>query len=150
MAYTQEGIMAQIWIAFGQGAGAIRVSHDAALELYQWYYDKITPYIIHERWQTDAVQVLDRMRAIGRHAAFLATRDGSTVIKPQYVYEAASKVQAQSLTPLCPPVPEPIVEREHTHAEAVAADAACAPFGGGQADAGAHRVLRDVREIRGA
>ena len=74
MAYTQEGIMAQIWIAFGQGAGAIRVSHDAALELYQWYYDKITPYIIHERWQTDAVQVLDRMRAIGRHAAFLATR----------------------------------------------------------------------------
>lgn len=150
MAYTQEGIMAQIWIAFGQGAGAIRVSHDAALELYQWYYDKITPYIVHERWQTDAVQALDRIRAIGRHAAFLAARDGSTVIKPEYVYEAASKVQGLSLTPLCPPVPPPIAEREHTHAEAVAADAAGAPFGGGQADAGARRVLRDVRELRGA
>lgn len=150
MAYTQEGIMAQIWIAFGQGAGAIRVSHDAALELYQWYYDKITPYIIHERWQTDAVQVLDRMRAIGRHAAYLATRDGSTVIKPAYVYEAATKVQAQSLTPLCPPAPEPVAGREHTHAEAVAADAARAPFGSGQADAGARGVLAGVRELRGA
>jgi hypothetical protein len=150
MAYTQEGIMAQIWIAFGQGAGAIRVSHDAALELYQWYYDKITPYIIHERWQTDAVQVLDRMRAIGRHAAFLAARDGSTVIKPEYVYDAASKVQSLSLTPLCPPEPEPISERGWTHAEAVAADAARAPFGGGQADAGARRVLDGVRELRGA
>jgi len=150
MAYTQEGIMAQIWIAFGQGAGAIRVSHDAALELYRWYYEAITPEIVHERWKTDAVQVLDRMRAIGRHAAFLAAGDGSTVIKPQYVYEAASKVQAQSQTPLCPPEPEPVSQREHTHVEAVAAGAARAALGGGKADAGARRVLGGVRELRGA
>ena len=63
MAYTQEGIMAQVWIAFGQGAGAIRVSHDAAMELRRWYYDAITPEVINEKWQTDAVQALDRIRA---------------------------------------------------------------------------------------
>ena len=57
MAYTQEGIMAQIWIAFGQGAGAIRVSHEAALELQRWYYGAITTEVVDKRWKTDAVQV---------------------------------------------------------------------------------------------
>lgn len=150
MAYTQEGIMAQIWIAFGQGAGAIRVSHDAALELYRWYYDAITPDIVHERWQTDAVQVLDRMRAIGRLAALKAAGAGSTVITPRDIYESASKVQAVSLTPLCPPEPEPVSAREWIHGEAVAAGAARAATGGGQAGAGARRVLGDVRELRGS
>ncbi|HSU84777.1 MAG TPA: hypothetical protein VLR69_20345 [Thermoanaerobaculia bacterium] len=150
MAYTQEGIMAQIWIAFGQGAGAIRVSHDAALELYRWYYEAITPEIVHERWKTDAVQVLDRMRAIGRLAALKAASAGSTVITPRDIYESASKVQAQSQTPLCPPKPEPVAAREWTHVEAVAAGAARAALGGGQADAGARGVLDSVRELRGA
>ncbi|HEY3569840.1 MAG TPA: hypothetical protein VGP73_18040 [Thermoanaerobaculia bacterium] len=150
MAYTQEGIMAQIWIAFGQGAGPVRVSHDAAMELHRWYYEAITPEIVHERWQTAAVQVLDRMRAIGRHAALLADQEGSTVIRPEYVYAAATKVQAQSQTPLCPPRPEPVAEREWAHVEAVSAGAARAALGGGQADAGARGVLRDVRELRGA
>jgi hypothetical protein len=141
MAYTQEGIMAQIWIAFGQGAGPLRVSHDAALELHRWYYDAISPEIIHERWQTAAVQVLDRMRAIGRLAALKAAHAGSTVITPRDIYESASAVQGQSLTPLCPPEPPPLSAREWPHAEAVAAGASRAAARGGQADAGSHRVL---------
>jgi hypothetical protein len=127
MAYTQEGIMAQIWIAFGQGAGTIRVSQEAALELHRWYYDAITPEVINERWKTDAVQALDRVRAIGRLAALKAAGAGSTVIKPQDVYESASKVQATSLTPLCPPEPPPLGELsmpEWPRVEAVAAGAA--------------------------
>jgi hypothetical protein len=107
MAYTQEGIMAQVWIAFGQGAGAIRVSHDAAMELRRWYYDAITPEVINEKWRTDAVQALDRIRAIGRLAALKAAGAGSTVIKPEDIYASASKVQAASCTPLCPPDPDP-------------------------------------------
>ena len=62
MAYTQEGIMAQIWIAFGQGAGAIRVSQEAAMELRRWYFNAITPQIVDEEWETEALQVLDRIR----------------------------------------------------------------------------------------
>jgi hypothetical protein len=150
MTYTQEGIMAQIWIAFGQGAGAVRVSHDAAMELYRWYHDAITPDIIHERWQTDAVQALERIRAVGRRAALMAASAGSTVINPQDVYESASKVQAVSLTPLCPPEPVPLSAREWAHGEAVLAGAARAAAGGGQGDAGARRGLGDVRALREA
>jgi hypothetical protein len=54
MAYTQEGIMAQILVAFGQGTGAIRVSQDAALELRRWYFDAITPIIINTQWETES------------------------------------------------------------------------------------------------
>jgi hypothetical protein len=105
MAYTQEGIMAQIWIAFGQGAGAIRVSQDAAMELHRWYFDAITQDIVQNEWETSAVQVLDRIRAIGSLAALKATSVGSTAISPADVYQSASTVQETSDTPLCPPEP---------------------------------------------
>lgn len=105
MSYTQEGIMAQIWIAFGQGAGLIRVSQEAAMELHRWYFDAITPEVIEVKWATDALQVLDRIRAIGSLAALKATSLGSTVITPQNVYESASQVQDTSSTPLCPDKP---------------------------------------------
>lgn len=108
MSYSQEGIMAQIWIAFGQGAGAIRVSQDAALELRRWYYDAITQQVVDQQWETEAVQVLDRIRAIGSLAALKATSSGATAITPKEVYESASAVQATSLTPMCPPPPDPI------------------------------------------
>jgi methionyl-tRNA formyltransferase len=105
MAYTQEGIMAQIWIAFGQGSGTVRVSQEAALELRRWYFDAITPQVINERWETDAVQVLDRIRAIGSLAALKATTAGATSISPIEVYDSASVVQDTSDTDLCPPKP---------------------------------------------
>lgn len=105
MAYTQEGIMAQIWIAFGQGAGTIRVSQDAAMELRRWYFDAITPEIIDQIWETEAVQVLDRIRAIGSLAALKATTAGATAISPMIVYESASAVQDSSDTDFCPPKP---------------------------------------------
>ena len=108
MAYTQEGIMAQIWVAFGQGAGAIRVSQEAALELRRWYFDAITPQIIDTQWATQGVQVLDRIRAIGSLAALKATGSGSTAISPQNVYDSATTVQLTSDTELCPPPPTPL------------------------------------------
>lgn len=105
MAYTQEGIMAQIWIAFGQGAGAIRVSQDAAMELHRWYFGAITPDVVAEKWESDALQVLDRVRAIGSLAALKATSVGATAIRPQDVYESAAQVQDNSNTRLCPDKP---------------------------------------------
>lgn len=107
MAYTQDGIMAQIWIAFGQGTGAIRVSQEAALELRRWYFNAITPQVVDVEWETQAVQVLDRIRAIGSLAALKATSVGATAITPMEVYESAAAVQETSLTDLCPPAPSP-------------------------------------------
>lgn len=109
MAYTQEGIMAQIWIAFGQGAGALRVTQGAAMELHRWYYGAITPDVVEEKWETDALQVLDRIRAIGSLAALKATSLGATAITPQEVYDSASQVQDTSSTALCPDKPPALV-----------------------------------------
>jgi methionyl-tRNA formyltransferase len=108
MAYTQEGIMAQILVAFGQGTGTIRVSQEAALELRRWYFDAITPQIIDIQWETQAVQLLERARAIGSLAALKATGTGATAISPQNVYDSASTVQVVSMTELCPPAPPPL------------------------------------------
>jgi hypothetical protein len=105
MTYSQEGIMAQIWIAFGQGAGTIRVSQDAAMELRRWYFNAITPRIVDQEWESQAFQVLDRIRAIGSLAALKATTAGATAISPQDVYDSASVVQDTSETEFCPPKP---------------------------------------------
>ena len=105
MAYTQEGIMAQIWIAFGQGAGAIRVSQEAALELRRWYFDAITTQIIDR----DGRRTLFRCStASARSAAWPPSRrcsPGRPAITPEIVYESASLVQDFSDTDLCPPKP---------------------------------------------
>jgi hypothetical protein len=105
MAYTQDGIMAQIWVAFGQGTGTIRVSQEAALELRRWYFDAITPEIVAGTWDTAALQVLDRIRVIGSLAALKAVSAGAVAISSRNVYDAAATVQESSGTPLCPPEP---------------------------------------------
>ena len=105
MAYTKDGIMAQIWVVFGQGAGAIRVSHDAAMELHRWYYNAITQEVIDTRWEGSAVQALERIRAIGGLAALTARTEGAIEITPKHVYAAAAHVQTNLTTDLCPPIP---------------------------------------------
>src|SRR4029078_1387164 len=79
MAYTQEGIMAQIMVAFGQGTGATRVSQEAAMQLRRLYYGAITDDITRI-WGTEAVQVLERVRTIGKLAAHRAMSTGATAI----------------------------------------------------------------------
>lgn len=107
MGYSQDGIMAQIWIAFGQGSGSMRVSQEAAMELHRWYFGAITPEVVQQKWETDAVQVLERIRAIGSLAAMKATSAGATAITSREVYESATAVQETSMTPMCPPPPDP-------------------------------------------
>ncbi|MES1244199.1 MAG: hypothetical protein ABUT39_21520 [Acidobacteriota bacterium] len=111
MAYTKEGIMAQVWIAFGQGTGALRVSQNAALELHRWYFDAITPEVV-ETWGAVALQVLDRIRAIGSLAALKAIEKGAPTITVLMVYEAAQTVQLRSDTPICPPLPPAPLDEE--------------------------------------
>ena len=105
MAYTKDGIMAQIYVAFGQGAGAIRVTQEAALELHRWYYDAINPQIVDVEWAIWALQILDRIRAIGTLAAVKAVTAGAVSIMPNHVYDAAEQVQLTSDTDFCPPPP---------------------------------------------
>ncbi|HEY8019640.1 MAG TPA: hypothetical protein VIH93_00975 [Thermoanaerobaculia bacterium] len=103
MAYTREGIMAQIMVAFGQGTGATRVSQDAAMQLRTLYFGAITEKIVSDLWETEAVQALERIRAIGRLAAHRATEAGATRISADDVAASAGRVQKTSETVLCPP-----------------------------------------------
>ena len=107
MAYSREGVMAQIAIAFGQGAGAIRVSQDAAMELRRWYFDAITDGILNGVWESQAVNILERIRAIGALAERKARDRGDTKILASDVYSSAVMVQETSDTDFCPPPPPP-------------------------------------------
>jgi hypothetical protein len=102
--YTQEGIMSQIFVAFGQGTGTLRVSHDAVAVLRGLYFDAITPEIVSTEWATEAVQVLERIRALGRLAALKAVTRGDTTVSAEDVSSSAATVQIQSDTAFCPPL----------------------------------------------
>jgi hypothetical protein len=105
MAYTRDGIMAQIWVAFGQGTGEIRVSHEAVMELHRWYYNAIGDAIVDKYWEKYKVAALERVRAVGRLAAATAIGIGSTMITPEQVDESVQKVKAASETWICPTTP---------------------------------------------
>jgi hypothetical protein len=100
MAYTRDGIMAQIYVAFGQGTGAVRVSQDVCVALRDHYQGRITDDVI-ARWETLAVQVLERFRALGRLMAVNASGAGSTSIAGTDVETSAQIVERQSNTELC-------------------------------------------------
>ena len=94
--------MAQAWIAFGQGTDYLRVSQEAALTLQEIYRKAISDDLI-EKWSDESVQVLERLRAVGRLSAQLAVTAGDTKIIPRYVLEAAAQVRIESDTERCPP-----------------------------------------------
>ena len=104
MTYTREGIMAQIWVAFGQGTGPIRVSQRAAWELRVLYYDAIDENAINQ-WEAQGTQVLERIRAIGRLSALKAIQAADPAITAEQVHTSALLVEARSDTVLCPPRP---------------------------------------------
>ncbi|HXO21424.1 MAG TPA: hypothetical protein VOA87_16040 [Thermoanaerobaculia bacterium] len=102
---TADGIMAQVYVAFGQGTGDFTVPEDATQVLHDRYFDKITADVISQWEATYAVQVLERIRAIGRMAAAQASANGDTEISAALVTTAAERVEETSSTELCGPPP---------------------------------------------
>src|ERR1700722_19212834 len=98
--YTPDGIMAQVYVAFGQGTGAIRVSQDVCLALHDRYYSRITATVVQD-WDTLAVQVLERFRALGRLMANQAGAGGKTALAGADVQAAAVTVEKASASDLC-------------------------------------------------
>lgn len=99
--YTQEGVMAQIWVAFGQGTGAIRTSQKAVLALHTRYFAEIEARL--PEWGPNAVQVLERIRTIGRVAWLKATERADTTISEEDMNAAIEAVERESDTSWCPP-----------------------------------------------
>jgi hypothetical protein len=100
--YTRDGIMAQIYVAFGQGTGTVRVSQDVCAALRKRYYRRIDKAVLKD-WETLAMQVLERFRALGRLMALNAVMAGKTNLAGADVESAAQLIERQSQTPLCPP-----------------------------------------------
>lgn len=97
-------ILGQGFVAFGQGTGAMRVSRQAVAAFSERYGVVLTAEVI-QRWDAVAVQVLERLRAVGRLAAHLATGAARTAINREDFLRAAAAVEAESDTDLCPPRP---------------------------------------------
>jgi hypothetical protein len=100
MSYTREGIMAQVCVAFGQGTGEIRISQEACVALYERYSQMITDEVL-DIWGKEAVQVLERVRVLGRMVATQTHLAGKTVVSADQVTTAAPQVERNSNTSLC-------------------------------------------------
>jgi hypothetical protein len=92
--------MAQVYVAFGQGTGTLRVSQDVCTALHDRYYERITDAVLKD-WDTWAVQVLERFRALGRLMAANASGAGKTTIVGADVEASALAVEKQSTSELC-------------------------------------------------
>ena len=99
--YSKEGIMAQIWVAFGQGTGMTRASQKAVMVLHAKYFEHIDKHL--EEWGPNAVQVLERIRTIGKVAAHRAVGRADTTISEADVTEAIDAVEHESDSSWCPP-----------------------------------------------
>ena len=144
MAYTREGIMFQVHVAFGQGTGAVRVSQEACIALGERYLPRIDDGLV-ARWDTEAVQVLERIRAIGRTATAHMALAGENALSAERLTDAARRVETESGTPYCPSDPLGVGHRDDLATEPYTRDGIMAQvyvaFGQGT---GAVRVSQGV------
>jgi hypothetical protein len=97
-----ETVMGHVYVAFGQGTGVLRVSR-AAVQAFHAHYRPVVTGEVIAGWDTLAVQVLERIRAVGRLAALAAAEQGKTAIGLEEALRSARAVEMESGTPLCPP-----------------------------------------------
>jgi hypothetical protein len=95
-----EDIMGQFFVALGQGTGHVRIQREAIREFRSRYLPRITNQMIHG-WDTDGVQVLERVRAIGRLAAINVGAAGQISINSRALFDAMMRVEEESATVYC-------------------------------------------------
>lgn len=103
--YTPEDVIQQSLVSFGQGTNYMRVNRDAAQYVVDLMRSSIERFRVQDTWETDAVQILERLRSIGRLAALYATQGGQTVIDGENVSRASLMVQRISKSGSCPDGP---------------------------------------------
>lgn len=94
-----EEIVAQVFIAFGQGAGPLRVPRKTVRSMHDYlgrFAAKALP-----RWDADGTEALERVRLMGRLAAQLAVAAGRLEISAADFARSADTVRLASKTDLC-------------------------------------------------
>jgi hypothetical protein len=135
-----ETVMGHVCVALGQGTGAVRVSRAAVEVFYAHYRPATTPAVV-AGWEAYAVQVLERIRAVGRLAAQAAVERGKTAIGAEETLRAARAVERESGTPLCPPQSQADEAPTPIETLAVLLGQVCVAFGQGT---GPVRVSREA------
>jgi hypothetical protein len=112
-----EDILGQFFVAFGQGAGQMRVRRTAIAALRNRYADPIRAAKVD--WDSVAPSVLGLVAQVGRLAALIATQAGRAAICESDFTRARQTVEANVhhrsdagvliTGPFCPPVPEETV-----------------------------------------
>lgn len=97
-----DDALGQMYVAFGHGAGSMRVSREAVRALSSRYRG-ILDREAEKHWEQEAVEVLERIRAVGRLAAQKAVARGDTIVQADDFTSAARTVEAASGTEYCPP-----------------------------------------------
>ena len=97
----EKNILSQALVALGQGTGAIRVSRSACQAFVEHYEPWVRGKSLARSWATDGVQVLERVRAIGRLASLRAASEARTYVGPEDIETAMSAVEARATTALC-------------------------------------------------
>lgn len=100
--YTLADVINQSMVAFGQGTDYLRVNHRACRRLAALMTDTNNRHRLNEVWQDQAVQILERVRMIGRVAAAFATEEARTFINEDDVQRATLKVSLASKSGTCP------------------------------------------------
>lgn len=97
-----DDILGQMLVAFGAGAQGMRVTRRAiaafrARYSREWFERRQ----IGPNWDTNGVQILERVKAIGRAAAAQATNAGQTKVDADDLHATAKRVEAASDTIDC-------------------------------------------------
>ena len=83
-----QNILGQYYFAFGQGAGSMRVSRETIEAIRKRHLERIQRVAVD--WNQYHIGVLEYMRAVGRHAALIATEDGRIAISAADYAKAAT------------------------------------------------------------
>lgn len=104
--FNQDDMLAQVFMAFGQGAGTM-LATPAALRAGRAAYGKL---FAPDTWEQHAPLTLEFARAIGRLAAHNALQQGASAIGEDDMKAAIQKIHEKQLwpafCPYCPPIHE--------------------------------------------
>ena len=100
-AYSPQDVINQSLVALGQGTGCIRISSRACRVFVDLMTAVEAKRKLHEQWEQTAVQMLERMRTVGRVAASLILDEGRVHIEEEEITLAFRRVQGGSKTIDC-------------------------------------------------
>jgi hypothetical protein len=92
-----ETVLAQFYIAFGQGAGSLFVQPDCIAAVRTEFEKKIWPNI--RQWDAAALSALEYVRTVGRVCAFRAIAEGTNLISARHLAEALAMVGKNAVGP---------------------------------------------------